>query len=91
MQSLLSHYARDESYKQIMQREDTNVQRNIIRKILQSHPEGITDLELCIFTGISRSSVCARRNEIPEAVAVGFAKIQDEYGDRLNTLWSIDR
>jgi len=91
MQSLLSQYARDESYKQTMQREDTNIQRNIIRKMLMAHPEGITDLEICILTGFSRSSVCARRNEIQEATAVGFAKITDEYGDRLNTLWSIDR
>ena len=89
MQSLLSHYARDESYKQVMQKEDTNIQRNIIRKMLQSHPEGITDFEICILTGFNRSSVTARRNEIREAIAVGIAKIQDEYGDRLNTLWSI--
>lgn len=90
MQTDLSSYVRNESYKQVMQREDTNIQRNIIRKMLQAHPEGITDLEICVLTGFSRSSVTARRNEIQEAIAVGMAKITDEYGDRLNTLWGVE-
>lgn len=82
---------RNHSYKQVIQQEDTNIQRNIIRHILMGHPEGITDLEICIITGFSRSSVTARRNEIPDVVAVGIAKIHDEYGDRFNTLWSVKK
>ena len=85
----LGTIARNLSYKQTMEREETNIQRNIIRKMLQSHPEGLTDLEICLFTGFSRSSVTARRNEIKDVIAVGFAKIVDELGDRLNTIWSI--
>jgi len=85
----LGKQVRNISYRQVMQKDDTNIQRNIIRKMLQAHPEGITDLEICVLTGFSRSSVTARRNEIPEAMAVGFAKITDKYGDRLNTLWGL--
>jgi len=80
---------RNISYKQTMQDEHTGLQRNVIQHILLGHPEGITDLELCILTGFSRTSICARRNEIPDVVAVGYAKIINENGDRLNTLWSI--
>lgn len=80
---------RDINYKTIIQHEDTNIQRNIIHKMLLSHPEGVTDFEICILTGFSRSSVTARRNEIPEAKAIGFAKITDKNGDRLNTLWGM--
>jgi len=80
---------RNHNYKQAIQREDTNIQRNIIKKMLLSHPEGITDLEICVLTGFSRTSVTARRNEIPEATAVGYAKIKGKNVDRLNTLWSI--
>ena len=80
---------RNISYKETMQDEQTGLQRNVIQHILRGHPEGITDLEICILTGFSRSSVCARRNEIPDVVAVGFAKIINNDGDRLNTLWSV--
>ena len=92
IQSELPLIARDDSYRKTMQSEDTNIQRNVIRHILFGHPEGITDLEICILTGISRSSVCARRNEIPGVIAVGFAKIMGDDGieDRLNTLWSVE-
>jgi hypothetical protein len=89
MQTELSIYARNKSYKQVQQKEETGLQRNVIKHIIQGHPEGITDLELCILTGFSRTSITARRNEIPGIIAIGFAKIQDEYGDRLNTLWGI--
>jgi len=81
---------RNINYKQTIQDEHTGLQRNVIQHILRGHPEGITDLEICILTGFSRTSVCARRNEIPDVIAVGFAKIITEFGDRLNTLWSID-
>jgi hypothetical protein len=81
---------RDLSYHKAMQNPETSVQRNVIHKIIQGHPEGITDLEICLLTGFSRSSVNARRNEIPDVCPVGYAKIVDEYGDRLNTLWGID-
>ena len=80
---------RNINYRQTMEKEYTGLQRNVIQHILLGHPEGITDLEICILTGFSRTSVTARRNEIPEATAVGYAKIIDENGDRLNTLWSI--
>ena len=81
---------RDINYQQIKNKEETNIQRNIIRHILVSHPEGITDLELESITGFKRSSITARRNEITGMVAVGYAKIIDKDKDRLNTLWSID-
>jgi len=81
---------RNISYKTVINDEHTDVQRDIIRRILMGHPEGITDLEICIITGFSRTSVTARRNEIPEVTAVGYAKIKGENGDRLNTLWSIE-
>ena len=88
----LGKQVRNYSYKQVMQNESTGVQCNIIHKILQGHPEGITDLEICILTGFPRSSVTARRNEIPSMVAVGIAKITCEgKADRLNTLWSVNK
>jgi len=89
LQNKLSFYVRDENYKQTLQKEETNVQRDIIRHILVGHPEGITDLEICNITGISRSSVTARRNELKDVEAIGFAKIITSDGDRLNTLWTI--
>jgi hypothetical protein len=91
MQSELSTFARDDSYEKTVRDEDTNIQRNVIRHILLGHPEGITDMEICILTGISRTSVCARRNEIHGVTAVGLAKIINWDGgeDRLNTLWSV--
>jgi len=89
MQNKLSWYVRDESYKQTLKEEETNIQRNIIRHMLEAHPEGVTDLEICSLTGFSRTSVTARRNEIDGVQAVGFAKIIHENGDRLNTLWSV--
>jgi len=90
MQTEISTFVKNDSYKKTQENPVTGLQRSIIYKILQGHPEGITDLEICILTGISRSSVCARRNEIPNVCAVGIAKIHDEnYGDRFNTLWSV--
>jgi len=81
---------RNINHRQALEREDTNIQRNIIRKMLKNHPEGLTDLEICNFTGFSRSSVTARRNEINNVKPIGYAKIVTADGDRLNTLWSID-
>jgi len=86
----ISEQVRNHSYKTVINKPDTNIQRNIIRKMLLAHPEGITDLEICILTGFSRTSVTARRNEIDDVCIVGIAKIQDENGDRLNTLWGMD-
>lgn len=86
----LGEIVRDINYKQTLGREDTSIQRNVIHHIICGHPEGVTDLEICVITGFSRSSVCARRNEISGVVAVGVAKIIDDLlGDRLNTLWGI--
>jgi len=81
---------RDLSHYKAMQNPETSIQRNIIHKIITGHPEGITDIEICILTGFSRSSVNARRNEIPDVRPVGYAKVVGEDGDRLNTLWGID-
>lgn len=79
---------RNYSYKQTMNNNDTFIQRELIKKIILGHPEGITDIEICVLTGISKSSVTARRNEILEVGAVGIAKLVDEYGEhRFNTLW----
>ena len=91
MQTEISQYVRDHSYRQIIKKERTNIQRNLVKATIHSHPTGITDLEICILTGISRSSVTARRNEIPEVIPVGIAKIVEKDGDRLNTLWGIKR
>ena len=89
MQNKLSFYVKKDSYKKTLREEETNIQRNIIRHMLEAHPEGVTDLEICSLTGFSRTSVTARRNEIEGVQAVGFAKIIHESGDRLNTLWTI--
>lgn len=84
----LGEKVRDTSYKQVVNEEHTLVQREIVDKIICGHPEGITDLEICVITGFSRSSVNARRNELPDVEPVGVAKYTDEYGkDHLNTLW----
>ena len=86
----LGEQVRDYNYKQVIQSEQANIQRNIVKNILLEHPEGITDIEISVESGISRSSVNARRNEIKGMVAVGIAKIVDEInGDRFNTLWSV--
>jgi hypothetical protein len=79
---------RNIEYHKTQNNEYTSIQRNIVDKIITGHPEGITDLEMCILTGFSRSSINARRNEIPDVIAVGYAKYTDEIGkDHLNTLW----
>lgn len=80
---------RNQSYKQTINEPYTDIQRKIIEREIFMHPTGITDLELCVRTGISRSSVTARRNEIPGVIPVGVAKITGECGDRLNTMWGI--
>jgi len=47
-------------------------------------------MEIAVLTGISRSSVNARRNELSDVTAVGYAKYTDGFGkDHLNTLWGI--
>lgn len=84
----LSKTIRNIEYHKTQNNEYTSIQRNIVDKIITGHPEGITDLEICILTGFSRSSINARRNEIPDVIAVGYAKYIDEMGrDHLNTLW----
>lgn len=84
----LSEIIRNISYKQTQQNEHTSIQRNIVDKIITAHPEGITDIEICIITGFSRSSVNARRNEIKNIIPIGIAKYTDEYGnDHMNTMW----
>lgn len=90
MQTDLSVYIRNLSYLQAQSEPHTDIQRDMVKDTIEGHPEGITDLEICISTGISRSSVNARRNELDGVVAVGFAKITSKEGDRLNTLWGIE-
>ena len=83
----LSKEIRNHSYKQIINDQNTDIQRNKIYNLLLEHPEGVTDLEICLLTGFSRTSVTARRNEIPDVIMVGIAKLE---GGRVNTLWGID-
>jgi DNA invertase Pin-like site-specific DNA recombinase len=79
---------RNIEYQKTRDNPETANQRNLIHKIILGHPEGITDMEIAVLTGISRSSVNARRNELPGVTAVGYAKYTDEFGmDHLNTLW----
>jgi hypothetical protein len=81
---------RDISYKAVIINKDTDVQRNLVYNAIQGHPEGVTDTEICILTGISKSSVNARRNEIRRVVPMGVAVYTDEHGYcRLNTMWGI--
>lgn len=86
----LSKQVRNHSYLVTMGKPDTDTQREIIESIIEDHPEGVTDTELCILTGISKSSVTARRNEIEGVIPIGIAKYVDCDGmDRFNTLWGI--
>ena len=87
----ISKTIRDINYKQVMNDGTADIQVQQVLKTILEHPEGITDIEICIMTGISRSSVTARRNELPNVVPVGIAKItsEDGKGDRLNTLWGM--
>ena len=81
---------RNIEYQKTRDNPETANQRNLIHKIILGHPEGITDMEIVILTGISRSSVNARRNELSDVTAVGYAKYTDEFGmDHLNTLWGV--
>lgn len=86
----LGKQVRNIEYKKNINDNYTSVQRNVVDKIIAGHPEGVTDLEICVLTGFARSSVTARRNEIPTVHAIGIAKYTDESGkDHLNTLWGI--
>ena len=85
-----SKEVRDISYKAIIINNDTDIQRNLVYNAILGHPEGITDIEICLVTGISRSSVNARRNELKGVMPIGIAVYTDEYGYcRLNTMWGI--
>ena len=76
------------SYEHAKAKEYTSTQRNIIDSIINDHPEGLTDIEICLLTGFSRSSVNARRNELEDVIPVGLAVYQDEHGNNhLNVLW----
>lgn len=86
----LGKQVRNHSYMVTIAKPHTDTQREIIENIIWEHPEGITDTELCILTGISKSSVTARRNEIEGVISVGIAKYIDfDNVDRFNTLWGI--
>jgi len=83
------NFAQLSTFDKVKTHSNTALQRNIIKKILESHPEGITDLEIELLTGFKRSSITARRNEIDVVIIKGYAKIVDKWGDRLNTMWGI--
>ena len=92
MQQLLDDgtFARDSSHKDTQGEKQSLIQRNLVYQIIRGHPEGITDTEISLFTGISRSSVNARRNEIKNIGVIGLATIFFEDGRcRLNTLWGV--
>ena len=64
-------------------------QREIIRKIILGHPEGITDQEISLFTGFSLSSVNGRRNEL-NAIPINICIYTDERGNsHMRTMWGI--
>ena len=84
----LSRNIRNLSYSQVRRNGTADIQTEKIKAVIkQYYPEGITDFEICVLTGISKSSVTARRNELKDVYAVGIAKIKGEGEDRLNTLW----
>ena len=86
----LSHTVKSISYHQIINKPHTIGQRETVRQTIMDHPEGITDREISIVTGISRSSINARRNELGDVGPIGLACYTDELGDlHLNTLWGI--
>ena len=88
-QKTLGETIRDISFQKTIQEGKKRSQGEVIESILKQYTEGITDLELMILTGYSRTSITARRNEL-KAVGVGYAKIIFKDGkDRLNTLWGI--
>ena len=92
MQSELNIVARDSSHRDMQIEPQTLVQRNLVFQIIKGHPEGITDKEISLFTGISRSSVNARRNEISNVGVVGLATVFFHDGRcRLNTLWGMKK
>lgn len=86
----ISKQVRNLSHKQTMENPYTDIQRRIVEREILAHPAGVTDAEICVLTGISKSSVTARRNEIPSVIPVGIAKVKGENGDRLNTMWGIN-
>ena len=86
----LSNYVKAVNYEITLRKESTNNQRNLVRSIILNHPEGVTDLEICVLSGLSRSSVNARRNEIKGVIPVGIAKICNGFDDRLNIMWGFE-
>ena len=65
-------------------------QRDIVRRVLLGHPEGITDQEVSDFTGFPLSAVNGRRNEL-DAVVVGLAVYEDENGRcHCRCMWGLE-
>lgn len=88
-QKTLAETIRDISFQQTIQEGKKRSQGEVIESILKQHPAGITDLEIMILTGYSRTSITARRNELG-AIPLGYAKIIFKDGtDRLNILWGL--
>jgi len=81
---------RNISYEKTKNNPNIDIQLNKVNEVLKDHPEGVTDIEISVITGISRSSVNARRNELKNVDVVGIAVYTDENGDsRLNSLWGL--
>ena len=84
----VSKMVRNISYEQVINDKDTDRQRDIVESIIDGHPEGVTDTELCILSGIQKSSVTARRNEIAGVEPISIAIYTGVDGrTRFNTLW----
>lgn len=85
----VSKQIRDASY--IVNQDVFVIKRDIIHNLILDHPEGITDQEISIITGISLSCVNGRRNEIiPKPVPVSLCIYSDDDGNsHMRTMWGI--
>lgn len=62
-------------------------QREIVKRIIQSHPEGITDQEMEVITGFPLSAINGRRNEL-EAIVVSLCIYTDDLGNNhMRSMW----
>lgn len=85
----ISKQVRDASY--IVNQDVFISKRDIVYSEIMKHPEGITDQEISIFTGISLSCVNGRRNEIvPKPIPVALCVYNDDDGNsHMRTMWGI--
>ena len=81
-----SERVRDESF--INNQESFLTKREIIKRIISAHPEGISDQEISEFTGFPLSCVNGRRNELRNIQVVGISTYEDENGNTYSRcLW----